>query len=149
MALHPPRSNDQDDIDRDAGIIRNTPFSQFGNQPQRGGDAEGVDVIRGSGFGRAGAGGRVRRPGGRVRRRRGVRAIRSVVKNLLRSAIPRPGGREKEKPGSKFSSTSFDFGPPPKGTFTPRKGTFTTPKRTFTDPPGTFVDKPSRRFSVF
>lgn len=60
MALHPPRSNDQDDIDRDAGIIRNTPFSQFANQPTRGGESAGVAVDRGSGFGRARTGGRVR-----------------------------------------------------------------------------------------
>jgi hypothetical protein len=50
----------QEDEDRDAGVIRNTPFSAFGDQPQRGGDDSGVEVIRGSGFGRARTGGRVR-----------------------------------------------------------------------------------------
>jgi len=60
MALVQRSNTEQDEIDRDAGIIRNTPFSQFENQPQRGGNADGVRVDRGSGFGRARTGGRVR-----------------------------------------------------------------------------------------
>ncbi len=44
----------------DSGAIRNTPFSDFGNQPKRGGGDAGLQVHRGSGFGKARTGGRVR-----------------------------------------------------------------------------------------
>lgn len=111
MALHPTRSNDQDDIDRDAGIIRNTPFSDFENQPTRGGNSTGVRVDRGSGFGRS-------RTGGRVRSRQ-PRRPRSPPSRLNRRAIASPerqrqAGRNLVSAPDKVRSIFNPGGAPPR-----------------------------------
>ena len=115
--------------EREEGIVRNTPFGDQGDvfdeesagivRPTSfgaGGD-DGVQINRGSGFGRAGTG----RP--RIRRPQSARRSQSVVR----------GARD---PAFNSFKEGFDFGAP--------KGVFTTPRGTFTDPRGTFVDDPSR-----
>ncbi len=151
-----PRNREQEEIDREAGVIRNDPFgggNEFGEPdipgitrptPFGAGGTEGIQIDRGSGFGRAGTG----RGGSRRIRRPQSRSGGGGEFNRLASAIARAtqginegvGGAvpARKKRGGAFNTgkETFDFGAP--------KGVFTNPRGTFTNKRGTFVDDPSR-----